>query len=227
MDVLALDSTEASIPEIYSVEEMTPAQAHQSLRQSPHHAVPRLKKIRTKHHAVAKLIAAGFRSADIARKTGYTTGTISTFRSNPAFKELIEHYTAEYQESVSELHDRMEILVIDLMDELQDRLDDDDKRADMSIGEMKDLMLSLLDRTGRGPIKRVEKHTRSENVNIGIIQLVRERAAGRRFDALGPGPSAPVQVQTGGGSGGGPVRVRRALGEGEAPDRSEGGGAEI
>ena len=210
MDLEALETTEDSIPSIISIVEMTPEEASASLKVSPHHNAKPLKTIRTKHHHVAKLLAARFKDADIARKTGYAVGTINTLKSNPAIKELVEHYSGEYQESMDELHERMEALTIDLMDELQDRLDSTE-RKEISVSELKDLLKDLLDRTGRGPIKRIERHSTSENLHGGIIRHVREVAAEKRFDSGGADHriqvSAPEQALPEG----------RRLGVGEIP----------
>lgn len=183
MDLLSLEGSEDTIPEIISVEEMTLEEARASLQTRPHHGTNNVQRLKARHHQVAKLVAAGFRSVDIARKTGYAPGTVNALRSAPAVKELIEHYSDEYDESVSELHDRMEHAVIELMDLLQDKLEDDDEREDISINELRTLMMDLLDRVGRGPVKRIEKHSRNENFNVGIIKRVREVASEKRYDA--------------------------------------------
>lgn len=192
MDVLSLESSEASIPEILSIVEMTPGEAAASMARKVAPSVQSIQVLKARHHQAAKLFAAGFKRADVARKTGYAPTTLDTLKCNPAFKDLIEHYNGEFQESMSELHDRMEALSMDLIAELETRMDNDGTRKDISIPELKELLTSMLDRTGRGPIKKVERHSRSESLNVSIIQRVREVASEKRFD-LGEG-NVPVEV---------------------------------
>jgi porphobilinogen deaminase len=51
-----------------------------------------VNKIRDGHHRVARLAAAGLRTAEIAEKTGYTTTNIGLLLRNPAMQELIAKY---------------------------------------------------------------------------------------------------------------------------------------
>jgi len=231
VDLEELEVTEECIPDILSIVEMTPEEAMSSLSSSPHHNSPPIKTIRTKHHQLAKLLACGFKDADIARKVGYSTGTVNTLKSNPAIKELVEHYSGEYQESVSELHDRMEAMTIDLLDELQARLEDDGSRTDISVSELKDLLKDFLDRIGHGPIKRIEQHTVNENRYAGIIKHVREVAAEKRFDSggarlVGEGPIRRA-LPEGRGFGMGQAPLREPLAERAEGERRRAAGAEV
>jgi hypothetical protein len=232
VDPLSLETSEETIPGILAIEEMTEEEARRSLQAKPEHNQPPLQTIRTKHHNIAKLIAAKFKSADIGRKTGYTASYINTLRSNPAIKELVDHYSGEYDENMDELFVRMEALTIELLDELQSRLDDPDDRDDISIPELKSLLESLLDRTGRGPIRRVEKHTVSENRHAGIIKHVREVASEKRYDSVGRGRNgeslaARLALPPGAGLGVGEVEVVEPVGEAPESIRVDSEGADV
>ncbi len=193
MDISSLESSEASIPEIFSVSEMTPEHAAMSMARKTTGSVD-TKTLKDRHHRAAKLIAAGFKNADVARKTGYAVSTIKVLKGNPAFKDLVEHYSTEFSESVDELHDKMEALTVDLLEEITTRLESDTAGKDISMAELKELLTSMLDRTGRGPIKKIEKNTRS--MNVSIIQRVRKIADGQRFDSVEEKPPASLSMPT-------------------------------
>jgi len=226
MDVMSLETSAANIPGILSVTEMTVSYAYSALAANPAATSnATIKTLKARHHKAAKLVAAGFRVQDVARKTGYAAGTIQTFKSNPAFKELVDHYSGEFEETVGELHDRMEALTLDLIGAVEEKLEEGND--DISLGELKDLLTMFLDRTGNSPIKRVEKHSVSENYNASIIQQVRSVAAEKRYDSGGGSPQyaeLPMSPSNGAGVGGVEIQGTLAKGSGTNPQPEEGVG---
>lgn len=49
-------------------------------------------KLRDSHHRIAMLFAAGMRTAEVARETGYSLSYISNLRGDPAMCDLVAHY---------------------------------------------------------------------------------------------------------------------------------------
>jgi len=53
-----------------------------------------LKRIRDHHHLIARLVAEGRRSTDIAAEVGLSISRVSILKSDPAFQQLVEMYRA-------------------------------------------------------------------------------------------------------------------------------------
>jgi hypothetical protein len=55
-----------------------------------------IKRIRDHHHFIARLIAQGKRTTEVAREVGYSISRISILKGDPAFRQLVEMYRANY-----------------------------------------------------------------------------------------------------------------------------------
>lgn len=115
-------------------------------------APPTLQKITATHHAMARLLASGKSAAAVAVLCNKTPQRVRDLASkDPAFKELVAYYQANYSEA--ELGDEMRLrekarnLAELAMDELQDRLEDDTKRSKIPAVTLVQLAGDQLDRT--------------------------------------------------------------------------------
>lgn len=61
-----------------------------------------MTRLRDPHHRVARLIAAGLRTDEIAERSGYSHQRITTLQRDPAFQELV----ARYRKTVDEAFER-------------------------------------------------------------------------------------------------------------------------
>lgn len=61
-----------------------------------------VQRLRDPHHRVARLIAAGLRTDEIAERSGYSHQRITTLQRDPAFQELV----ARYRKTVDEAFER-------------------------------------------------------------------------------------------------------------------------
>ena len=57
-----------------------------------------IKRIRDHHHQIARLIAQGRRTTEVAKEVGYSISRISILKGDPAFRQLIEMYRTNYSQ---------------------------------------------------------------------------------------------------------------------------------
>ena len=79
-------------------------------------------KLRSAHHQVAQLVAAGRKQADISLITGYTQSYLSTLGNNPAFEALVAHYAGVDELRFVDEMARLKALGVQAAEVLQDRL---------------------------------------------------------------------------------------------------------
>lgn len=131
--------------------------------------------IKAKHHRVARLLASGLSQTDVARRTGLTPTTIYKLKQSPAFDNLVNHYLKEQEHHTDEIFDRMEFLLLQLMDHIQDKLDDEEEIEDQTIGSLVELATKFLDRTGRGPVKKMEERSLRVTARSEQIAIIKQR----------------------------------------------------
>ena len=93
-------------PKVLSVRPLTPEDLP---RLRDPRVAPRMKSFRDTHHRLARMVAAGFRDAEIIRKTGYSQTRLGSLKADPAFQQLIAEYrekvTESWLETVDEFHE--------------------------------------------------------------------------------------------------------------------------
>jgi hypothetical protein len=130
---------------------------------------PPIKKLRERHHALARMLASGLAPGEAGIACGYSGSRVSILQGDPAFKELVGHYRAGAAERYFDGHSVMAELHIDAVEELRERLEDD--AESFSHGQLMELAKLTADRTGFGPSVKSEV-----NVKIGLADKL---AAGR------------------------------------------------
>lgn len=81
-------------PAILAVRELTAADLL-----TPKGRAPAVKVLRDSHHMVARLVAMGLRSGEVAERTGYSLVRISILKADPAFLDLVASYRADVNEA--------------------------------------------------------------------------------------------------------------------------------
>ena len=124
---------------------------------------PPIKRLRERHHALARALSTGMPNSEAAILCGYSDSRVSILLSDDAFCNLVNHYTNRVEEKFLELPEKMNGLATDAVDELSHRLEEDsDKFSNSQLFEMAKI---FADRTGHGPT------TKSEiNVKIGLAE---------------------------------------------------------
>lgn len=116
-----------------------------------------LAKIKDAHHTLAQLLASGKSPVEVSAITGYSPSRIYTLQADPAFKELLVHYTDQHVASVADIQGQVRHLALAAKQVLMDRLEDEPEA--FSNKDLKDILTAGLDRTGHGP-------TSNHNINI-------------------------------------------------------------
>lgn len=129
---------------------------------------PTVRRLRARHHEIARLIATGMRPVDVAAIMSVTHQSISTITSNPAFQELLSQYMSARDEEVVMLGAKVHMLAHDAVDQLQRTLQEGDHTPEF----VRRVTMDLLDRSGVGPTSKVVSN--SESVNVFEIK---DRAA--------------------------------------------------
>lgn len=124
-----------------------------------------LQKIRAAHHNVAILLSQGHTSASVSRITGYSPSRIALLKEDPAFKQLLAHYSQMGEQATADFFQQLADLGIAAVQELQERLETDPDN--FSPDELIKIVEKTSDRTGFGPTKTVK----SLNVSTTISKL--------------------------------------------------------
>jgi len=149
-----------------------------------------IKKLSNRHHALARLIAAGTPHYEAAIVTGYQPSRVSILLGDPAFEELIEFYKSKVDEVFVNTMEQIAGLSQDVLEELRDRLQD--KPEDFSIGQLQNLMTATLDRSGYGP---THKQVTEVTVNLAAkLEEGRRRALEARREAAMRDVTPPAEA---------------------------------
>lgn len=136
-------------------------------------AAPQLVQLRERHHALARHIAEGRKPGEAAILCRYSQSRMSVLLADPAFQELVQHYTQVVNHEFVDFQAKLAELALDAASILQSRMEDDpDKMSDA-------LVLQIVqvgaDRTGHGPTQKTEM-----SVKVGLadrFNAARQRVA--------------------------------------------------
>lgn len=135
-------------------------------------APPTLQKITSNHHAMARLIASGKSSQQVAILCNRTPQRIRDLTRDPAFKELVSFY--ENQISDAEINDEVRLrnklvtVAETAVDEIEERLDDPERRAKIPVSELRQIATMGLDRTVAPPKTAIPMNTAPQNITFNI-----------------------------------------------------------
>jgi hypothetical protein len=121
------------------------------LSEAPKTTVPVLQKLRAVHHHQARLMAQGKTHGEIAAIIGCSVQRLVQLNVDPAFMSLVEYYKDQLMEQMLSDSARLQDKIVDVgemaVDELHERLEDDDKRRKLPIGEVRKIAEFAMDRT--------------------------------------------------------------------------------
>lgn len=135
-------------------------------RFSPKVPLDATKKMRVRHHAIARLMAVGHKPAAIAAMIGISPASIASLERTPVFQALLLEYMNELDKAAVETTARLSILRNLTIDELTERVVT--HGSDLKPGELVEILKTTADRTGLGPTQKVET---SLNGHISIADL--------------------------------------------------------
>lgn len=144
-----------------------------------------VKRLRERHHALARLLAQGVKPGEAALIAGYCPSRVSILQRDPAFQELLTHYRSQMNLAAIDLGTRLGHLGSTAIEELQERLEEAPET--FTNRELMEASELAADRTGYGP----QSTTKNLNVNVNLAQRL-EAARKRAGDA--PPLPAPKAV---------------------------------
>ena len=135
-------------------------------------APPLLQKLTSSHHAMARLVASGKSATQIAILCNKTPQRVRDLTKDPAFKELV----AVYQEQISaaeitdevRLREKARNIAEMALDEISERMEDDDKRAKIPFAELRQVAGDTLDRTVLPKKTAVSASIPPQNITFNI-----------------------------------------------------------
>jgi hypothetical protein len=145
----------------------------------PRHSISTPQKLRDSHHRVARLVAAGLRTHEVAERTGYSLARLDQLRKTPAFQELVSSYRNKHDEayakSLDDYYDYIKTNALKAERRIGDRLDDEEE--DIPIRELVAISRDAADRIGYG------KKQMNVNLNVDFAMQL-EKAIKRSGKAI-------------------------------------------
>jgi hypothetical protein len=123
---------------------MTEADLELALTTERASAPPPLKRITDRHHALARLLAAGTPEGEAALILGYDNSRVSILKQSPAFQELLALYRSEVDREFATTLDHMAGLSRDALLELRQRLEEEPDK--FSHRELLAIVTDMVDR---------------------------------------------------------------------------------
>ncbi len=129
-----------------------------------------LQTLRTGHHHLAQLLAAGVSPTEASFITGRSVGTIYSLQKDPAFVELLTYYASQQQERDFDAFKRLVTLGGTAMEILQERLEENPEK--FTNNELRQLIESSMDRSAapaKGDPRAAQGKSAGLNVNINFV----------------------------------------------------------
>lgn len=134
--------------------ELTPGDLGR-LSETPKTSVPTLQKLRATHHRQAQLLAQGRTPSEVAAIVGCTVQRLVQLQVDPAFSQLVHYYQDQVMQLALADAARLQDKIVDVgelaVDELRERLEDDEKRKRIHIGEIRKIAEFAMDRSVAPP----------------------------------------------------------------------------
>lgn len=134
---------------------------------------PAIKKLREKHHSLARMLVSGMSVGDAGVITGYSPSRVSILQADPSFKELLRFYSDKAKERHFDLAGAIADLGTDTLEIIGDRLEEDPDQ--FTVAQLTDLTKMALDRSGFGPSTKAE-------VSVKVGMADRFEAARKRVE---------------------------------------------
>ena len=148
------------------------------LKDAPKLGVPVIQKLRSVHHHQAKLIAEGKKLVDIAVEVGCTTQRLVQLQNDPTFAELVLYYRDQITTANIDIAQRVQAKILDVgemaVNELHDRLENDETRRRMPVGEVRKMAEFAMDRTVAPPKQAMNAAPPPSSVTINFGTSVRQ-----------------------------------------------------
>jgi len=132
------------------------------------------RKLREKHHQVARLMATGMAQGLIAQIVNYDEAYLSTLVGSPSMQELIGFYRLQHGNAAEVIGERLRTVGASALERLADRIDSDELDANQLIAAAK----LGLDRSGHGPVSSQHIRTDQHIIDHAKIEELHQNALG-------------------------------------------------
>lgn len=132
----------------------------EALQSSRASDAPPRKRLRHKHHSLARALAGGMSPGQAAIVSGFALTTVSILQTDPAFIELVSFYTDEAGKTFSRIAEQQVRVASALLDDVERDVNDRAKLAKLPTQKKLDMALSLGLGTSIGvtPAAKTEVH---------------------------------------------------------------------
>jgi DNA-binding CsgD family transcriptional regulator len=148
-----------------------------------------IARLRDRHHAIARLLAAGKTNNEVSIMTGMDPARISVLRGDPTFKQLVEDYRKIETGQEADFLERLQMLGMTVVEELQDRLENSEEPV--PIQTLLEVSKFAADRIGHGPV------TKQMNTSVNLDLSGRLASARRRALIAPPVDAEFTEVKNG------------------------------
>lgn len=141
---------------------------------------PLLKRLRERHHALARMLAAGHPDGVAAAICGYDVSRVSILKADPTFRNLMEFYREDVNRQYADVHSQLAGMSLDALIMLRERMEEREGEEELSTNQLLEIARMGADRTGFGPATKAEV-----NVNVNLadrLQEARKRLAERTIE---------------------------------------------
>jgi hypothetical protein len=162
---------------------------------------PNRKRLRDRHHSLARCLAQGMKPWEASAVTGYSPSTISILQADPTFVELVAFYAEHEDAALAEFSQRASLVTLTALNNLQEIVENDEEP--LTLEQNLTVVKTLADRTGHAPVQRAI--TTNLNVDIsGKLAAAKSRLAAlaqRRLPEPEPIEAVftEIEVETDGG----------------------------
>lgn len=174
----------AKHPEVLSVRPMTKDDVALCLEKRPY-AAGAVSRFRDPHHRVARLFAAGLRTAEVVERSGYSYQRVWTLSQDPAFQELIAKYrdkvdsafvrnADEFYETATANMRKAERMIAEKLDRA------DEEELEIPLKTLVDISADRMDRFGYG------KRQTNLNINADFASMLEKAIvrSGKTIEAV-------------------------------------------
>lgn len=143
------------------------------LADKPPTSVGMVQALKESHHRQAQLIARGiYTDVTVARFCGVTPQRIYQLKKDPAFAVLVEHYRSQATEASIEASERVQSKLVvageAALDEINSRLEDEEKLKELPVGELRKIVEMAADRTVAPPKNSVPITNIPANITLNF-----------------------------------------------------------
>lgn len=136
-----------------------------------------IKRIRDRHHSLAKALATGMSDSEASLITGYDPSRISVLKNDPTFKQLIAEYRTISDGVFADFQDRAAGVSLEYLNILADLAEDTPESV--SPGFALEVVKTLADRTGHAPIAKSVQVSATVDLT-GRLEAARKRVVGAK-----------------------------------------------